>query len=731
MKKETRNNIIVFAAMLILALAVTYPGIADFTTRLLGIKDSYFYAWDLWWFHHSLFSLHQSPLKLQTIFYPISGAPYVWSSPINEIAGILLLPLLPLTVVFNILALLPIVLGAYFTYKLAYHLTRERMAGIVSGVLFGFSPFLVSTMMGNLQYASIEFIPLVVYMMLRVKEEQTLRNGLLFIAASVLLALSSPSYIFYAYVPVVLYLPFSWLVTDGWKALNKSLVLYLLLSMGLVALAALIFYEPQLNTLQHSEYARAQGVYQLLVNNQNFADYFLPNKANFFFKHLLYYFSKDVTYFSAIGIVTLFLIVIVAAFNYEPRESIRWGILAVILYILSLGPYLKFNGFVMFPYYGALHFIPLPYLYLSKIKLLANLTQPVLLIPLLLLSTAIIAGFGAKLIRERTDIRSLSFVTILSLIALALIEYYPGYPFPSVQATVPVYYTQIARDTAAKAIVELPASASVFDNRYDIPFIYRSMYYQIFTNKDLAGGYYDYQWGRESSLIKTTPFLSELNDPLTLRYGDIIPMNKDAIANYGIRELVDMGIGYVVVNRLAYDQADYTALHSFLTTYCGKPLYDDGYVSVYMLTRTYLSVHPGELLELGTGWFAPALNEKEGVVFRMMSQDGTIRVIGVDKPKMVRLVMGIIKPFKSIQWLTVSVNGRTINRIDLTAQKQPVLGWMSAPFLLAKGDTTIVIHSINRPVDPYKEIGPLIQDPRRVSIGVFGVKISGTTTEKR
>jgi hypothetical protein len=191
-----------------------------------------------------------------------------------------------------------------------------------------------------------------------------------------------------------------------------------------------------------------------------------------------------------------------------------------------------------------------------------------------------------------------------------------------------------------------------------------------------------------------------------------------------------MGIGYVVVNRIAYDQASYNALHGFLTTYCGKPLYDDGYVSVYRLTRTYLSIHPGELVELGTGWYAPALDKKEGVLLRFMSQDGTIRVIGVDKPRTVRLVMGILSPFKSIRWLTVSVNGKVINRIDLTANKQPVLGWMSAPFLLARGNNTIVIHSINSPVDPYKEIGPLIQDPRPVSIGVFGVKISDTTTEK-
>jgi hypothetical protein len=730
MKRETRNDVIVLGVMIILALVVTYPGVVDFNTRLLGIKDSYFYAWDLWWFKHALFSLHQSPLKLQTIFYPINGAPYVWSSPFNEIAGILLLPVLPLTVLFNILALLPVVLGAYFTYKLTYHLTKERMAGIISGILFGFSPFILSTMMGNLQYASIEFIPLVIFTMIRLKEEQSLRNGILFIVSSILLTLSSSSYIFYAYIPIVLYLPFSWLITDGWKTYNKTLVLYMLLSMSFVALTALLFYTPQLHTIQHSEYVKAEGIYQLLVNNQNFIDYFLPNKANFFFKHILYFFSQDQTYFSDIGIVTLFLIVLVIAFKYASREAIRWGVLAVVLYVFSLGPYLKLNGFVMFPYYGALHLIPLPYLALTKIKILSDLTQPVLLIPLLLLSTSIMAGFGVKLIIERTDIRSLSYLTVFSLIVLSVVEYYPSYPFPSVQSTVPLYYLPVRKDTGSKAVIELPASASLFDSMGNIPFVYRSMYYQMFTDKNLVGGYYNYQWDRERSFIETTPFLSELNDPLILKYGDIIPVDKHAIADYGIRQLMDLGVGYIIVNRIAYSREDYSAIHDLLKTYCGEPIYDDGYVSIFLLTKKYLSIHPGELLELGSGWYAPALNVKEMVVSRMMYQDGTIRVVGVDKPRMVKLIMGIIKPFKSTRWLTVNVNGKIINRIDLGAQEQPVLGWMSAPFMLEKGDNTIIIHSVNGTVNPYKEIGPLIQDSRPVSIGVFGLRLSDTTVTK-
>ncbi len=730
MKTETRNNTIVLIVMIVLALVVTYPGIADLNTRLLGIKDSYFYAWDLWWFKHALFSLNKSPLKLETIFYPINGAPYVWSSPLNEIIGLILLPVLPLIVLFNILALLPVVLGAYFTYKITHHLTKERLAGVISGILFGFSPFILSTMMGNLQYSSVEFIPLVIFTMIKLKEEQSLKNGIMFIIASILLALSSSSYVFYAYIPIVLYMPFSWLVTDGWKVYNKPLLLYILLSIGFVALTTLIFYTPQLYAIQHSEYVKAEGLYQLLINNQNFLDYILPNKSNFFFEHILYFFSKDRTYFSDIGIVTILLIVLAIAFKSESREIIRWGILAALLYVFSIGPYLKLNGFVMYPYYGILHFIPLPYLALTKIRLLSNLTQPALLIPLLLLTTSIMAGFGAKIIIQRTDVKILSYFTIVSLIALSLIEYYPGYPFPSVQATMPIYYLPIKKDVDSKAIVELPASATIFDNKENIPFIYRSMYYQMFTDKSLVGGYYNYQWYRELSFIRTTPFISELADPFTLKYGDIIPMDMHAIANYGIRQLMDLGVGYVIINRLAYDQKDYSVINNLLRTYCGEPFYDDGYVSIFLLTKAYLSIHRGELLELGSGWYEPALNVKEKVVYRMMSQNGVIKVMGVEKPRMVELIMGIIKPFKSIQWITINVNGKIINRIDLWAQKQPVMGWASTPFMLEKGDNTIIIHSMNAPVDPYKELGPIIQDSRPVTIGVFGLRLSDTTVNR-
>lgn len=727
MQQNSRNNIIVFTFIVLLTLIVTYPTIIHFNTRLIGIKDSYFYAWDLWWFKYALFSLHHSPLELETIFYPISGVPYVWSSPLNEIIGIILLPVLPLPIMFNILALLPIVLSTYFTYKLVYYLTEERLAGMVSGVLFGFSPFLLSTMMGNLQYSSVEFIPLLILTMLKLKEEQSLRNGIMFIVASILLAMSNPSYIFYAYLPIVLYLPLSWLIVDGSRVFNKVLLLYILLSMGIVALTGLLFYTPQLYALQHSEYAKTEAISQLVVNNQNFLDYVLPNKANFLFKKILYLFSKDQVYFSNIGIMTILLIILVIAFKYESKEVIRWGIFAVLLYVFSLGPYLRFNGFVMLPYYGALHFIPLPYLALTKIKLFSYLTQPALLIPALLSITAILAGFGAKFIVQQTGIRAISYTTLFSIMILAIIEFYPGYPYPSVQSKPPQYYLPIIKDISSKAIIELPASATVFDHPENIPFIYRSMYYQMFTKKALVGGYYDYQWGRALSFLRTTPFLSQLNDPFVLRYGDIFPVNKEASAAYGIDQLMDLGIGYIIVNRLAYNNEDYSAIYNLLRTYCGQPFYDDGYVSVFVLTKAYLSVHPGELIETGSGWYEPKLNLKEKFVYRIMAQDGIIKVIGVQKPRMVRLMMGIIRSFKSINALTVEVNGKVINYIDLRGEEQPVIGWMSKPFMLEKGDNTIIIHSVDNPVNPYREVGPIIQDARPVTVGVFGLRLSDTT----
>ena len=677
-----------------------------------------------------MFSLRKSPLELTTIFYPINGIPYIWMSPLNELIGVLLLPVIPLPVLFNILALLPVVLGAYFTYKIVFYLTKERIAGITSGILFGFSPFVLSTMMGNLSYASIEFIPLVVFTMIKLKDEQTTRNGTLFIIASLLLALSCSSYIFYAYIPLMIYLPVSWLIKGGRRIFNKIFLLYILLGIALVALFAIIFYMPQLNVIKGSGYVKAESMSQLLVNNQNFLDYLLPNKANFFFSKILYFISQDQAYFSNIGMVTLFLLILVIAFKYETTEVIRWGVLAVLLYAFSLGPYLRFNGLVTYPYYGMLHFIPLPYLALTKLKWLSHLTQPALLIPLLLLCTSVIAGFGVKLIIERTDIKFFGYITSVSLIVLSLAEYYPGYPFPSVQAGMPMYYMPIEKDNVARAIIELPVSASVFENKDDIPFIYRSMYYQMFTNKALVGGYYNYQWDLALSFIKTTPFLSELNDPFTLLYGDIIPVNRQSIADYGIRELSDLGVGYIIVNRVAYNQAYYNAIENFIRSYCGEPLYNDGYVSIFVITRTYLSVYPGELTELGSGWYAPALNDKDNVVFRMMSQDGTIKVLGVKKTRTVKLVMGIIRPFKSIKTLVLNVNGKTINKIDLDATGQPVTGWESAPFRLEKGDNTIIIHSMDEPVNPYKELAPFVQDTRPVTIGVFGLRLSGTTTSR-
>jgi hypothetical protein len=97
------------------------------------------------WYKQSLFDLHVSPLYTDMIFYPfgynlVSGsatlAPAILSLPLTLLWGHI--------VAYNLVDLLSYVLAGFGAYVLVMKLTDSRLAGMAGGIIFGFSPRLVS-----------------------------------------------------------------------------------------------------------------------------------------------------------------------------------------------------------------------------------------------------------------------------------------------------------------------------------------------------------------------------------------------------------------------------------------------------------------------------------------------------------------------------------------------------------------------------------------------------------
>ncbi len=137
-------NLGVLSLFLALTLWLCDPLIWHFTTGIPGPPaDNFEFLWKVDWYKRALFDLHRSPLYTDAIFYPfgynlIFGsamfAPAMLSLPLTVWGGHIL--------AYNTIIVLSLVLSGFGTYLLVVKLTSSRMAGVASGIIFGFSPVL-------------------------------------------------------------------------------------------------------------------------------------------------------------------------------------------------------------------------------------------------------------------------------------------------------------------------------------------------------------------------------------------------------------------------------------------------------------------------------------------------------------------------------------------------------------------------------------------------------------
>lgn len=148
------------------------PVIFNFFDQLSGAGDTYEYSWRLWWFKHTLIDTGQSPWFVPFVYYPY-GYPLAYSevTPDNTIFG------LPFTLVLgefsahNLLLMLNICLSAFSTFLLARELTGSWWAGLLAGVLFGFSAHRRGQYF-HLNHLTVQWFPLIFLFL-----ERFLRTG--------------------------------------------------------------------------------------------------------------------------------------------------------------------------------------------------------------------------------------------------------------------------------------------------------------------------------------------------------------------------------------------------------------------------------------------------------------------------------------------------------------------------------------------------------------------------
>jgi hypothetical protein len=580
-KKTMTRNIIfekicaVSVYMLITAI-MTYPLVLNLSSKIAGQWDGWFYVWDLWWWKYSVLILHSSPYYTNYIFYPIgTNFAYAGGGVITELIGIPLQNIFNVIATYNILILFSYVASAFGMYLLVRYLTGNGSAAFISGLIFSFSQYRFRmTEYGELTLISTQWMPLYILFLIKIfrhrKKSDAIFAGIFFS----LNALSSWYYAIYAIIFTILFTGYEMANTKNSNIFfDKDLFGKLTIMIFSSSLILIPFLYPMFTDYNKE---RIMDVSVSIGNSADIFGYFvtgispITNTGHPIFKiipdlslHITDILKKMGEGYGSEAYIYSFLGYSVLLLTFYTIIKIRlqdikfWIISASSFFILSLGPVLHIFGKTEF--FGTR--ILLPGYLLTQIPILSMLAKPSRFTIMLVISIAIICGYGLKDIFSRKRYTKIIFSTfsVIFLFEMLLI------PFFLNSTIIPKAYNDIANEKGNFAIVEVPYTSDFYQ------------YYQTFHNKKLIWGYMARPPAKVQEFIKNNSVLSKLNNPHNDNMKSVDEIRKD------IESLKRNNIRYIIIHPsfFIWDKnygQDYnlSELTEFLNSTVGKPQYRDG-----------------------------------------------------------------------------------------------------------------------------------------------------------
>jgi hypothetical protein len=584
---------------------MTMPVPLRLTTEVPGGGDAWQHIWNLWWVKEALLNLHTNPYHTDLLYYPDGVNLYFHTLVLT--AGLIGIPLqllgLNLIATYNVVLLLTFVLAGYGAFLLCHYLTRNLWASFVGGIIFAFSPYHVAHMFGHMNLVSLQWIPFYVLLLLKTfepaPEAETTRidrppdnlrldlrdRRLLYaVAAGALLAVNAyTDWVYGIFMALFTGVYVAWkvlmpserhaLASTGTGWLQAGLRL-LVIGLTFLVLTTPIFFP----TLAEARKGYAQQPpEETLFYSADMVNAFLPSELHpmwgsdirAYVQNLPPYLplknpSERVLF---LGYTALVAAAFAAIKLWRDRRVRFWSVLAILMWLLSLGPVLQVLGNSHFTAFGVT--VPLPYLLLYKLPLFSIMRTPARLTVLVTLALTVLVSFAlAYLLRprpsaehagngnlsasRRSPVPAALFALVIPL--LALFEYLP-FPLPTVPAgwNVPIY-RQIASEPGNFALLELPIRS--FGDY---------MAYQTIHGKPIIGGY----------LSRQPPYpLLETNAAVKYMLDTTAPTDPVRISvqdGKGVQSLRDLGVKYVIIRWWAFTEEQRTAMQEKLNVLLARP----------------------------------------------------------------------------------------------------------------------------------------------------------------
>ncbi len=492
-------------------------------------------------------------------------------------------------------------LAGLFMYMLADHITGNKYAAFIAGLIFAFSPMHVAQSYGHLNWTTIEFLPLYVLLLLKMTEKKDLKYAIGAAVSFILITFMGDVEMGIITVVLTFFMLLYYLLTKRRQSIlnlgfarSFGVMLLLIIILGMPFFLSILYGINHYGALAAA--SQQSSVQYNEIWSQSILSYVLPSQFNNQFAGMAQsgygaIFSPDPTERTAyLGIIASVLALIALFYDYKKdkfNKTAQWIFIGALFLLLSLGPYIQTSTT------SSVTQIPGIYLLYSKIPLFNLIREPGRFDLVVTLAISILAAIGAKelfnheRIRNITKLKTEQYLTI-GLGILLLIEYVgittPG-PFASARfmsAKVPLGYQELGNLQGNYTVMILPDLPNITS-----PALYTGMseYYQSAFKRQMVGGY--------TSRTNSTQQLSVEVIPLSLSslyleegYGFIYPSPIiENVSNVNLLLLAYYNIHFVGVLRPAYNISSLSTLYVYLTSLFGLPVYQDNTTIIFSTTN--------------------------------------------------------------------------------------------------------------------------------------------------
>jgi len=521
--RNQRSSFTALVFFAILTLLMTYPTVFHMGSGVKDLGDPLLNTWIMAWNAHKILNLDVKDYFDANIFYPhkrtLAYSEHLFTQ------SLIALPLLLITrnpvFAYNFCLLFSFFTSGLGMFFLARYLTRSSYAGMVSGIIFAFSPFMFAHM-GHLQVITAGGIPLAFLYLHKFFRHEQYKHLLLFSLFFLLQVLANGYYALFLSLFAGLYF-LVYLITEkrytAFKFWTKTAVFMLI-----VAAVAGPFFRQYFLVRKEMGFVRKMG------EHANLTSFLATSPLNRLYGDLTSPFLKPEGELFP-GILAIILAVLGFAYmlrNDKKKKSVveKHGIIYSSILLLSFlftfgpnGPYILLHKFV--PGFDGLRVA-------SRFHIFV------------MFSLAVLSAFGLKALISLLSLRTRAAGAVAFALSLSLLVEYFSVPVPvrnvRVKEDIPEVYKWLAKQEDNFAIIELPLpEPGKRVGQIECPRLHFSTYHW----KKLVNGY--------------SGFFPPLYDELKRRWQSIS-------LEQNLEDLRSLGVRYVIFHSFLYKPEEFESV---------------------------------------------------------------------------------------------------------------------------------------------------------------------------